>query len=201
LPQAALFPHALLPLHVFEPRYRELLRDAVAGAGLIVLVALRPEEPPDAFGQPAIERVGGIGAIVERTMLPDGRANVVLMGRARVALSELPFKPPYRRAKATLLDDVGAMATQSDRTALVAAAGAFAAEVQRRDARFSFSLPPDIDTAAIADLCAAHLVMDARVRQSLLEERDIAARVRTVMSELAVQRSTLLRDTERGAAN
>src|SRR5208337_4025967 len=118
--------------------------------------------------------------------LADGRSNIMLHGRARVQIEELPFEPPYRRARARMLEDVGA-APDAQRAALRAAAVAFVAAARRRDVEIELELPPDIDAAAVADLCAHHLVLDASVRQKALEELDVGARVLLVTAELAGQ--------------
>jgi ATP-dependent Lon protease len=116
-----------------------------------------------------------------------------------VRLEELPFVPPYRRAKATILHEPEKpWCPWADRTALLAQATSFAQEVHKRDPSFSLRLPTSLETGAIADLCAHHLVIDAAMRQKILEELDVAERVRLVMTELAAQQAAL-RTSERSA--
>jgi ATP-dependent Lon protease len=195
LSQVVLFPRALLPLHIFEQRYRALLKDALATHRAIAMGLLIPGGP-DARGQPRIASVAGAGVILEHQELPDGRSNIVLHGVARVRLEELPFVPPYRRATATILHETNTQASSGDRTALLAQATSFAQEVHKRDPSFSLRLPTSLETGAIADLCAHHLVIDAAMRQKILEELDVAERVRLVMTELAAQHAAL-RTSER----
>src|SRR3954464_5450973 len=85
LPNLVLFPHVVQGLHVFEPRYRQMTADALAGDGLIALVQLKDGEDETA-GRPAIESVACLGRIVWHEELPDGRYNLRLQGlrRARV---------------------------------------------------------------------------------------------------------------------
>jgi ATP-dependent Lon protease len=109
-------------------------------------------------------------------------------------LEELPFVPPYRRARGTILADTSSSVSTADRTALIAAATAFAAEVHKRDPNFSLRLPPSLEAGAIADLCAHHLVVNAAARQRILEELDAAERVRLVIDELAIQHGALLKE-------
>jgi Lon protease-like protein len=138
-----------------------------------------------------IASVAGVGIIVHHEELPDGRSNIVLEGVARVRLDELPFCPPYRRARATLLHAVRTPVRAEEHAALVAAATDIVREVRRRDPEFAFDLPTERAAGVLADVCAAHLIVDADVRQRLLEELDDAARVRAVIEELAVQRLAL----------
>ena len=195
LSHVVLFPRALLPLHVFEPRYRSLLADCLATHRAMAMVLLPDPNDVDEHGQPRIAKIAGAGIIVEHHALPDGRANIVLHGRARVMLEELPFVPPYRRARATILKDIASPVTDSDKTALFASASAFVAEVAKRDPKFTFNVARSIDPGAFADMCGHHLVIDAAARQAILEELDVAQRIRKVTSELAQQHSAMARES------
>ncbi len=191
LPRVVLFPRAVLPLHIFEPRYRTMLKDALETHSVIA-VALAG--PVDAKGNPTLPRVIGGGVIVEHHQLPDGRSNVVLHGVGRISIDELPFVPPYRRAKAQILHDTPAVVSTSDRTALLAEASAFAAEIHKQDSKFTFRLPQSLEPGAIADLCANQLVIDSAARQHILEELDVALRVKMVIEVLAHQHGALLKE-------
>jgi Lon protease-like protein len=194
LPQVVLFPQTILPLHIFEPRYRALLKDCLATHGALAMVRLTG--PPSIEGElPPIASVAGAGVIVEHEQLPDGRANVLLHGRARVRLEELPFVPPYRRARATRLVDAHEVVVYSDRAALVACAEAFAAEIRQHSREFSFRIPANLEPGVLSDYCAHHLLVDTAIRQRLLEELSPAERVRIVTKELAAQHSAMLRES------
>jgi ATP-dependent Lon protease len=195
LTQVVLFPRALLPLHIFEMRYRALLKDALATHRAIAMGLVVPGEL-DARGQPRLAPIAGAGVILEHQELPDGRSNIVLHGVARVRLEELRFVPPYRRARATILHEKQTPVPAADRAALLAQATSFAQEVHKHDPSFTLRLPASLETGAIADLCAHHLLIDASVRQGILEELDVAERVRLVTAELAAQH-VALRTSER----
>jgi ATP-dependent Lon protease len=195
LTQVVLFPHALLPLHVFEPRYRALVRDCLASHQVFAIALITDPTQADSHGHPPLADVAGAGIIVEHHALEDGRATLLLHGQARVRLEELEFVPPYRRARATILEDGREEVAESDRAALRASAAAFSAEVQKQDRRFTFRLPDHLSAGAMADHCAHHLLVDTRVRLALLRETNPRARVRTVTAELALQHSLLLRET------
>jgi len=192
LPGVVLFPRALLPLHVFEMRYRAMLADCLASHRCMAMafVVGAGEDPP------RIARVAGAGLVVQHQALVDGRSNILLHGRARVLLEELPFVPPYRRARATPVEETGGAVPEVDRMALRAAAAAFVAEMRCRDVEMELALPPGLDASGEVDLCAHHLVIDAGSRQRALEELDVRARVHDVTSELAAQTARLA--AERG---
>jgi Lon protease-like protein len=198
LPQVVLFPRALLPLHIFEPRYLAMLKDCLAGHRHVVMASLlgggrSTSEQRDAV--PRLNLIAGVGFIVEHQALTDGRANVVVQGRARVRITEIPSRDPFRHVRATRLEDDAKRVSQADRTALVTAAGAYAGEIGRRDPRFSFSVPPNLDTGALADICAHHLILSADMRQTMLEELDTSLRVQSVIREIATQHSALLHES------
>jgi ATP-dependent Lon protease len=196
LPHVVLFPHAVLPLHVFEPRYRTLLADCLATHRAMAVAQI--VGGADEHGRPRIARVSGGGIVVEHQELADGRSNIVLLGQARLRLEETdlgdPPRLPYRLARATILRDEEHPIPEGDRTALVAAATMFAAEVKKHDAHFTFKLPATLDTALLADLCAFQLVIDAGARQVILEELDPRVRVQMVLNQLALQHGAMIRD-------
>jgi ATP-dependent Lon protease len=194
-----LFPGGLLPLHVFEPRYVAMVRHALATHRTIAVVLTLPGEPNEQ-GQPPIVNVAGAGMIVDHTELPDGRLNIVLRGEARVHLDELPFVPPFRRARGELLADLGPPPDPADVTALLAVATAFAADVRAQNPSFDFNVPPSLAPERTPDVVAHYLVVDARVRQELLEERHVRVRAQRTIEALATQRE-LIRPHERGASN
>ncbi|MEM9695297.1 MAG: LON peptidase substrate-binding domain-containing protein, partial [Myxococcota bacterium] len=75
LPQVALFPGALMPLHVFEPRYRQMMADILDGHRSLSIVQVT-DDAPDMAGHPSIAEVAGVGTIVEHMELPGGRYNI-----------------------------------------------------------------------------------------------------------------------------
>src|SRR5919198_1094637 len=80
LPNVVLFPNVFLPLHIFEPRYREMVEDSVRGDRIIGMVLLRPGWEKDYEGRPAVYPIGCAGVITHSERLADGRFNIVLRG-------------------------------------------------------------------------------------------------------------------------
>lgn len=191
LPQAVLFPGAVLPLHVFEPRYKAMIRDCLASHRALAVVQITDPSKRDEHGHPAIAGVAGAGVIVDHAELSEGRFNILVRGQARVKLEELPFEPPYRRARATVLVTEDEGAPERDVSALMSNAAAFVALVRDRDRDFEFRLPKGILPGALADICAHHLVIDAAERQSILETLPLQERVLRVTETLALQRLAL----------
>lgn len=191
LPQAVLFPGAVLPLHVFEPRYKAMIRDCLASHRALAVVQITDPGKRDEHGHPSIAGVAGAGVIIDHAELSDGRYNILVRGQSRVKLEELPFVPPYRTARATVLPTRDKGASERDVTALMSNAAAFVALVRERDHDFDFRLPGGVLPGVLADVCAHHLVIDAGERQSILETLDLNARVLRVTEILALQRLAL----------
>jgi len=188
LPQAVLFPGAVMPLHVFEPRYKTMIRECLASHRVLSVVQITDPDKRDAHGHPAIAAVAGVGVIVDHAELADGRFNILVRGRARVRIEELPFVPPYRTARATILHVEESGIPARDVTALVTNATAFVALVRERDREFDFRIPAGASPGFVADVCAHHLVIDADERQAILETSSLSDRVRRVTESLALQR-------------
>src|SRR5262245_20931333 len=149
-----------------------MVRDVLETHRTMAVVLIRDPAAVDAQGHPAIVSVAGVGVILDHSELPGGRYNILLRGRARVSLEELPFVPPYRRAVAKILPSPPGEVLGADVSALVSTATAFAAVVRERDPSFEFRLPRDASPGLVADMCAHHLVLDARERQAILETLD-----------------------------
>lgn len=190
LPGAVLLTGAHLELHVFEPRYRALLEHCMQTHGLMAIAQVTGASANDDL--PSIAQVAGLGSVEHRTTFPDGRSHIVLVGRARVRLAELPFVPPFRRARATVVDDVeGVPPSRADELALNTALHGFVEALRKEGPRVVFERPADMPLAEVAQHVAQHLVFDAKVRQEILEMRDPCERIGRVTQALLAQRAEL----------
>src|SRR5437016_187169 len=114
LPNVVLFPNVFLPLHIFEPRYREMVADAIAGDRMIGMVLLRPSgdergpstSPLYGSGEPPVYSIGCSGLMTHVETLADGRYNIVLRGLERVRILEEDQTRSYRRASVEALPDL-----------------------------------------------------------------------------------------------
>src|SRR3954452_24574228 len=98
LPNVVLFPNVFLPLHIFEPRYRDMVADAIETDRLIGMVLLKPGWEHAYEGRPAVYPIGCSGVITHVDRLPDGRYNIVLRGVERFRILEEDHARSYRRA-------------------------------------------------------------------------------------------------------
>jgi Lon protease-like protein len=105
LPNVVLFPHAVLPLHVFELRYRTMVRDALAGERLIALALLKPGGEGEYHCSPAFHELGCLARFEEVEWLPDGCYDLKLLGLSRVRLGAPVREYPYRAVRVELLPE------------------------------------------------------------------------------------------------
>jgi Lon protease-like protein len=163
LPNVVLFPHMSLPLHVFEPRYRKMLADALASDRVIGMALLRPGWEGDYEGRPPLFDLGCAGRIVASETLPDGRSNIVLKGMTRFRIVEEHPGEPYRLASvAPLPEAVGDESILKDvRRKVLAAIGRAA------DGPTTLVVADLPDEVFVNGLCQS-LSLDPIERQSLL---------------------------------
>jgi Lon protease-like protein len=191
LPQVVLFPGALMPLHIFEPRYRAMTRDVLASTRRLCIAQIPEDHDIDSFGQPQVASVAGIGEIVKCDALPDGRFNILIEGKARAHVHELPFKRPYRRAQLKVLPSGEEAPDPALVRALVSTATRVAGAVRQCHPSFHFCLPQSSDPGAVVDACAHYLVLDGTERQKLLEMLDVEERLQRCLEVLVTQRTLM----------
>jgi ATP-dependent Lon protease len=189
LPRVVFFPGTSLPLHVFEPRYRALMRDCLkSGRRAMAVTLLKPGYEANYEGRPDMHLVCSVGRIEQHEELPDGRFNLTLRGLARVRLHELPAADlPYRRANVELLEGK----QNSDRvarealTTLVSTASLVGTAVRRSHPDFSLGVQPDDPPHQVADTLADRLLADPEARQDILETLDVPERIRKLTGYIA----------------
>ncbi|MFY0571873.1 LON peptidase substrate-binding domain-containing protein [Archangium lansingense] len=183
LPSAVLFPHAALPLHIFEPRYRALVHDALAGDKVMALAQLQPGWEGQYGERPPMQPMMCAGLIIWHEELGDGRYNILLQGitRARL-LEEREGENLYREVRVQLLPDAEYQGPEEERLrqAVFELAG-------RVPASFAENLLPVVARSqggALADVVAAAVVPEPERRQELLCELDVRTRLQSVMDDV-----------------
>src|SRR6266576_1341899 len=185
LPGAVLFPHALLPLYIFEPRYRQMLKHALQHHRMFCVTLIKPSCPewhaPEDFFHFAT--VGLIRACVGRG---DGTSNLVLQGLHRVRFSSFQQETPFPIAKIDIVESTNSATVESE------ALGEKILELYRKLKRAERQLPPKVDRylaqlgdlEMLADLVASTFVDDPLRRQRMLEESSLNQRLRLLITYL-----------------
>jgi uncharacterized protein len=190
LPNLVFFPRTRLPLHIFEPRYRQMISDAVAADQRFGIVLLRPGWEHDYFGAPAIHTLGTIGQIEQAVPLEDGRYNVLVRGEVRFRVIGEVSREPYRTAR------VVAEPEQSREAQQAYAQKSWLSDLSRQ---YLYYLPdqiavPEIDTVELEALTNALIMslnIDVQEKQRLLEINDLIARADEVGHELQTRIESL----------
>jgi Lon protease-like protein len=106
LPNVIFFPKTLLPLHIFEPRYRQMVQDTIATKQLIGMFLLEDGWQENYYGNPTIHSIGCAGEMIHVETLPDGKFDIVLRGLYRVRPIEVVQEFPYRKARVEVLPEI-----------------------------------------------------------------------------------------------
>ncbi|HVC94270.1 MAG TPA: LON peptidase substrate-binding domain-containing protein [Pirellulales bacterium] len=190
LPNVVLFPHVLQPLHVFEPRYRELVAESLAGDKLVAMCVLAPGWEPDYEGRPPLTPVACLGRIMTHHSLEGGRYNILLVGLKRVGLvRELPPTRSFREAEVEVIDDHYPSKGRARRQ-----------DLQRRLLdEFKRLLPKsgpihepleqllaaEVPLGMFTDIVAYTINFGVKIKQQLLAERNVDRRAATLLAALA----------------
>ncbi len=199
LPTVVLFPSVFLPLHIFEPRYREMVADALATDRMIGMVLLRPGWERDYEGRPPVYPIGCSGVITHAERLPDGRSNIVLRGVERFRILSEDAARSYRRAVVEPLRD--ARLTSEDRAAIrdlrarLELMLSHSIEQARglRDvhgtaaSRGDVSLPASMSDEDLVNALAQYLDLEPLEKQALLERPCLRSRAASLVELLEMK--------------
>ena len=180
LPDLTFFPHTMLPLHIFEARYRAMITDCLSRDRRLAVVGLRPGYEESYEGRPAVHDVMGVGRIVQWERMATGRFNLLLQGECRARIDrELPADTLYRMVAATPLDDIGVDAPGVEALAsrVRSRAARILATVGRSGVELQATLDALTDPGRLCDLVASTLIPGSSTRQALLEELHVERRL------------------------
>ena len=187
LPQTVFFPHHLLPLHIFEPRYRTMLQSALEGPRMFA-IAMNPQQTDP---HTRTTRVGSLGLIRSCVLQADGTSNLVLQGIARVRLDHLVQTQPYLIATPEPLDD-----PEKTSATTTVIREALHAKILEKVEKFNDPALPSLqevksflqhldDLHSFVDLLSGCFIRDPLQRQKLLEEVSLTKRLRLLLDLLS----------------
>jgi len=181
LPEVVLFPETTRPLLIYEPRYREMVADALAGNKIIGMVLLRPGFEKDYEGRPPIYDIGCAGIIDDYKQLPDGRYAILLRGLSTFRILSEDTRKPYRlarietRPESLKPDELGPLSTVRERISK-ALTTVLPLDVDPPD--------PGLDDAEFINVVSQALKMPEEARQGLLEHDSVLRRARALLDRL-----------------
>jgi Lon protease-like protein len=185
LPNVVLFPNVFLPLHVFEPRYREMVDEALKGDRIIGMVLLRPGWQTDYEGRPPVYPVGCAGVITHAERLNDGRFNIVLRGMEKFTIRGEEGGHAYRMAIVETIDEPPASAwraeMQTHRQRLEALL------MPHTERRTDLKIPSAMPDEDLVNALAQYLELEPVERQALLERNGLLDRCRSLIDLLEMK--------------
>lgn len=178
LPGGFLFPHQMLPLHVFEPRYRQMVGDLLDGPGRLVIGALRADRASDVDPPPVLP-VAGLGEIVRHERQHDGRYHMLVLGLCRVRIAEVPSPHAYRLVQCSPFVEIDAPTNEAvdlSRTLRAATSSRL---------KQPLPLPESASPSLLADLLLQTLGAPASLLERAFVEPSVARRARIVLAAAA----------------
>ena len=190
LPGVVLFPHTIIPLHIFEPRYREMTAHALANERVLAIALLKPGwEPLYYTARAPIHQTIGVGHILESEQVAEGNYNVLLRGVGRALVLEEVGERAYRRARVQPVetycsaDDTSAGELRSALFAAIRRNPGLDPGLRRQWLRLRDA---DVPLNELTDLLAAGVPGEAELRQCLLDEADALARGHLLLEQIRV---------------
>jgi len=179
-----LFPDTIVPLPIYEPRYRAMVEDSLKGDRLIAMALLKPGWETDYEGAPPVHDILGVGKIVRDERLEDGRFNILLQGVARARIEEQMPPAPYRRARIRVLPEpsVGPSPVMERlRLGLLAIYSSILKNAVRSE---PVQIQSDLTLGTLCDRLAVILDVDVLEKQAILEALDPASRAERALEML-----------------
>ena len=186
LPNVELFPNVFLPLHIFEPRYRRMVSDALEGDRIIGMVLLRPGWEADYEGRPPVYPIGCAGLITHAEPLSDGRYNIVLRGLEKFRLVAEETTREYRIGH---IESLLEQTSEEDRASIRAERRRLEALlVPQPEGRASDAkVPPSMSDEDLVNALAQYLELEPVEKQALLERQGLLARCRALIELLEMK--------------
>jgi uncharacterized protein len=199
LPNVVLFPNVFLPLHIFEPRYRQMVDEALKGDRIIGMVLLRPGWEGNYEGRPAVYPIGCAGVVTHAERLQDGRFNIVLRGMEKFRVTAEDYSRPYRLAE---VESINEPPTENDRAEMrgarrrleallvpqpegqsALAGSRRPAPVEGHDPKVPSSMPDE----DLVNALAQYLEFEPVEKQALLERDGLLDRCRSLIELLEMK--------------
>ncbi|MBX7244082.1 MAG: LON peptidase substrate-binding domain-containing protein [Candidatus Sumerlaeaceae bacterium] len=188
LPNIVFFPETVLPLHIFEPRYKEMIAAALEENSPLGVVQLKPGWDQNYYGNPPVYRLLGVGEIVSSHRWDDGRYDIILAGKHRARIVEESQRGQYRMAQVEYLEDITPTAKTPDLEENYSALRQLFDQIVASLPEAAQAIRPEAWTdpspGVLADLLAHTLVDNAYDKQSILAELDVARRLALVRVQM-----------------
>ncbi len=190
LPNLVVFPHVMQPLHVFEPRYRAMVEEALAGDGLIGMALLAPGWETDYDGRPPLRPVGCLCRVATHHKTSEGSYNVLVLGLKRIVIArELPPDKLFREAQVELKNDeypdTGEAGRLDLQARLLDSFKRVLPKIPEAQDQFDQLLGSNISLGMLTDIVAYTLDLELDFKERMLLETDVDGRATELLNYLS----------------
>ncbi|MGH7900797.1 MAG: LON peptidase substrate-binding domain-containing protein [Thermodesulfobacteriota bacterium] len=187
LPNVVFFPNSLLPLHVFEPRYRQMVDDIIESERIIGMVLLKPGWEKDYYGNPEIFNIACMGKIVSIEEMNEGKSNIVLYGLKRIKINDIVNEIPYRVASVKVLEDVHYQNEEVYQKRLVELISKWNSILGDEQKSHKINIDTTMSIENLTDVLTPSIISNVYQRQELLEEINILKRAERILEQLEIK--------------
>jgi Lon protease-like protein len=182
LPNVFLLPGTIMPLHVFEPRYKEMVEDCLDGPGRIVIATVLEEHHDGLSGAPPVHHIAGLGEIARHERLPENRFLIWLAGHSRVRIQEIASEKPYRIVDAQPLIEVPAPKPEDERLRREVIAAMWLRSPEMRGQEDRARLSEGVPLGHLVDLLLLKLTLPQSAMQDYYSRLEVADRARCALA-------------------
>lgn len=178
------FPNTLLPLHIFEPRYKQMIKDVIDSEKIIGMALLKPGWESNYYGNPDVYDVLGMGRIVSSETFEDGRINIVLYGLKRVKIEDIIEDNPYRVAKVSIIENAHGANEETYRRRIEELLTKWNFALDEKEKSHKININTNLPLESLTDALATLILSNVYDKQTLLEEPDVLKRAEALIKEL-----------------
>lgn len=178
------FPNTLLPLHIFEPRYKRMVNDVINTEKIIGMALLKPGWEDNYYENPEVFNVVGMGRIVSSETFEDGRINIVLYGLKRVKIVEIIENLPYRLARVDIVNDLHGSDEESLRARIDELISKWNLLIEDTEKSHKIDINTMLPMESLTDALATLIFSNVFEKQVLLEEPNVHKRAEIIIRDL-----------------
>ena len=178
------FPNTLLPLHIFEPRYKQMINDVMSSEKIIGMALLKPGWESNYYGNPDVYDVLGMGRIVSSETFKDGRINIVLYGLKRVRIDEILEDNPYRVARVSIVENMHGANEDVYRRRIEELLTKWNFALDEKEKSHRININTGLPLESLTDALATLILSNVYDKQTLLEEPNVLKRAEALIKEL-----------------
>jgi len=178
------FPNTLLPLHIFEPRYKEMVNAAINNEKIIGMALLKPGWESDYYGNPDVYDVIGMGRIVSSEVFEDGKINIILYGLKRAKIQEIITDLPYRLARVSIMDNNPNTKDEIYRSKIEQLIYKWNLYLSEKQKAHKINVNTKLPLENLTDALASLIFYNVFDKQRLLEETNVLKRAEIIIHDL-----------------